>query len=466
MQQAELNFFNKQTIDTYEQSIVNVRAKQNMMQESCFSGFTERLTGKERPNSAVRHGELMREKITSYDITSKIDIQESKLISFDRVTSTDHSFRIYRDGFAGIYYTNGVISEEDGYARAEKNLELKRPYGFSPETGKCHRDKTEREMSDSELMEVAKKVIEYLNAKYPEFIYSGEVSKSDTRECMENENGLDYSNRDSCTSVDISYKHKDSKNINDGVFRISLRNFEFEKFVEMADNYLGNYNTMLELPEQLIIQMQYYGLIGKIKESLNGEDISLGTSLFTGKIGQKLFSESFSLTHDVSDKETWFSPFFDGEGVVMKDNRLPYIEKGVILRGYSDKKTAEKYGIEHTGSAWRNYSDIPSNGNVNLIIERSTKTIRELLDGRLSVVPVVYSGGGFNEKGDYVMPVLSSFLCDGEKLLGRLPEFTITTNMYDMFGDGFIGVGSDQPVFNDKSLLFKAHYSPSDQNHS
>ena len=49
--------------------------------------------------------------------------------------------------------------------------------------------------------------------------------------------------------------------------------------------------------------------------------------------------------------------------------------------------------------------------------------MKELLNGRLSVVPVRYSGGGFNEKGEYVMPVQMAYLCDGEKFLGRLPEF-------------------------------------------
>ena len=58
------------------------------------------------------------------------------------------------------------------------------------------------------------------------------------------------------------------------------------------------------------------------------------------------------------------------------------------------------------------------------------------------------------------MPVHHAFLCDGEKFLGSLPPFTFSSNMFDMFGKDFIGVGSDQPVFNDKQILIKVTVSP------
>ena len=84
----------------------------------------------------------------------------------------------------------------------------------------------------------------------------------------------------------------------------------------MADNYLANYCVPAELPDELTIQMQYYSLLDKIYECLDAEKMSLGTSLFSGKIGEKLFSDKFTVLHDVSDAETWHNVFFDGDGVV------------------------------------------------------------------------------------------------------------------------------------------------------
>lgn len=397
----------------------------------------------------------MKEKFISINTNSQVNIEENKIISFDKSNLSTYSFRVGEDGFLGVHYQEGEMSDEEGYARARQNLELKRPYPFELETGERHRDKTERELTDKEIFSLAEETLSHLHSKYPDFRLNGSVRQRKTESRQENERGLNYSNKDCSVHADFSFKHKDSKDISDGWFGIGLRNFDVDKLYSMADNYLSNFEKKAEFPEEIIVQIQYYGFLGKLSESLDAEKLCLGTSLLSGKIGQKVFSDQFTLCHDVTDAECWHDNFFDGEGVVLPGDKLSYIENGVVLRGYADKRIAKKYGVEHTGSAWRNYADIPANGNVIFRITRSEKTVKELLGGRLSVVPVRYSGGGFNEKGEYVMPVQMAYLCDGEKFLGRLPEFTLVSNMFDMFGKDFIGVGSDNPVFNDKQILVR-----------
>ncbi len=397
----------------------------------------------------------MKEKFTYTETISTVKIEENKIVAFDKNNAATYSFRVGRDGFLGVHYQKGQMSDEEGYAKAEQNLELKRPYAFEPETGERHRDKTERVFSDKELMDMTREALEHIRSKHPDFRLDGGLRQQKTKFWQENDRGLNYSNQDCSAHADFSFKHKNSKDISDGWFGIGERNFELGKLYSMADNYLGNYEKEAKLPEEIIVQIQYYGLLGKLKQSLDAERLCLGTSLLTGKLGEKIFSDRFTLCHDVSDKECWHDNFFDGEGVVLPGDKLTYVENGVVLRGYADKRIAKKYGVEHTGSAQRDFSDVPSNGYVSFRIARSDKTVKELLDGKLSVVPVRYSGGGFNEKGEYVMPVQMAYLCDGERFLGRLPEFTLVSNMFDMFGDDFIGVGSDNPVFNDKQILVR-----------
>ncbi len=402
---------------------------------------------------------MERELITSEYSYREVKIEETKIKTFSKDDRMNRSFRVYDGGYAGIQFVQGSADEDTCYKKAQDNLILKRPYKFPLETGVRHRDKTEREYSDKELMEIAREAVTYLEKNYPDFIFGGEVSAVREVKSMSNSLGLDYSNTDGMLNIGISFKHKDSKDITDGWFSIGQRNFDFKKFTDMADNYLSNFTNMVELPEELIIQRQYYGFLAKLDECLNAENLALGTSLLTGMIGEKVFADSFSLTHDVSDKETWCTPFFDGEGVVQPDDKRIYIKNGVLISGYADKFTANKYGVPHTGSAGFGMTDVPYNGNVNFRIERSGKTVKELLDGRLSVVPIMAAGGGFNDKGEYVTPVQTALLSDGERFLGRLPEFAIKGNMFDMFGKNFIGVGSDDPIFNDKQIIVKMDYS-------
>lgn len=398
----------------------------------------------------------MKEKIVMENVFSEVSYEESKLKSFHRQNIGKTSFRVYEDEKVGIHFQVGNISETEGFQKAEENLKLRpRPYAFELETGVRSRNKTERELTDKELMDTAEECMNYLREKYPQFIYSATFAQHKQNVCQTNEKGMDYSNTDCSVNVNISFKHVDSKDIVDGYFGFSLRDFDKNVFFKMSDDFLANYDKDVELPEEIIIDTQYYSLLGKLSESLNGEMLSLGTSLLSGKIGEKLFSEEFTLMHDVSDEECWFNRFWDGDGCVIENNRLLLIDKGVVLTGYADKKTAKKYNIPHTGNAYTDMADIPGPGGVNFRIARSSKTIKELLDGRYCVIPLSAGGGGFVENGDFTMPVHNSLLYDGEKILGKLPPFTAVSNMFDMFGKDFIGVGSDKPIYNDKQILFR-----------
>lgn len=397
----------------------------------------------------------MKEKYICVSQNSVVEYQESKRYNFKKSNTIEQSFRVHKDGMVGVHYQVGNMSDEEGYKLAEENLVKNRPYPFELETGVRSRNKVERELTDKELMDIADECVKYLRDTYPRFIYTVSFEQSKVIRRITNDKGMDYDMSDCAVNVSVIFKHVDSKDIQDGNFGFSLRDFDKNVFIKMADDILANYENEVELPEEIIIDEQYYGLMSKLNQSLDGENLALGTSLLSGKIGEKVFSEDFTLSHDVSEEDCWFNTFWDGDGCVNENDKVVFIDKGVVLRGYADKKTAKKYGVEHTKTAYHDFADIPGAGATRLVIERSTKTVKELLNGRYCVIPIQCSGGGFKENGDYTMPVQCSLLCDGEKILGKLPPFTMATNMFDMFGKDFIGVGSDKPIYNDKQILFR-----------
>ncbi|MCR4598263.1 MAG: hypothetical protein K5678_04450 [Acetatifactor sp.] len=383
--------------------------------------------------------------------------EEGKLASFSKESNFESSHKVYKDGKAGIHYHIGKVDDEEGYAKAEENLVRERPYPFELETGTRTRDKREHVLTDKELQATAESCMKYLNETYPKFRCKVTFTGTEFERRSVNDLGMDYSVQDYAVGVSGTFKHLDSKNIDDGYFGFNMRDFDEKVFRQVMDDYLGQYETMAEFPEEIILDVLYYGLLGFFTNHLNGEELARGTSLFTGKIGEKLFSEDFTLLHDVSDKEAWFNPFWDGDGCVLENDQLTLVENGVLKTGFADKKTAKEYNIPHTGPAYHNFSDIPGAGGLSLKIKRSDKTVKELLNGRLCVIPVDYTSSGYNEKGEYTMVIQNALLFDGEKVLGRLPEFKIATTAYDLFGKDFIGVGSDQPVYYDKQLLVRVN---------
>ena len=50
---------------------------------------------------------------------------------------------------------------------------------------------------------------------------------------------------------------------------------------------------MVELPEEIILIDKYYNYTGKLRSCLDAEYIKKGTSLLSGKIGQKVFADDF-----------------------------------------------------------------------------------------------------------------------------------------------------------------------------
>ena len=141
-------------------------------------------------------------------------------------------------------------------------------------------------------------------------------------------------------------------------------------------------------------------------------------------------------------------PFFDAEGTVNDDHRCTLIRGGVLVAVRTDKKNAAKYGLPLTGSARGEYDSVPTLGSPpsdlpSLQIASTGKTMKELLDGRKGFLVWIASGGDFAPDGHFETPVQLAYLFDGEKLLGRLPELSISSHLYDMLGQDFIGVSSD-----------------------
>ncbi len=399
---------------------------------------------------------MIKELFQQTIMETALNVSQSRIDAVMKKKITKSGCRIYKDGLIGIAGTLGE-PKDTTWAEAEGNLSKEISYPFEPEkNNKRTRDLRTLTLSESDFVKEIENLLHILRKEYPDFIFSNKTKLIESEISLSNDTGLDYINYDRSIEIGLLVKHVDSVSIFDTAIVYSSRSFEVGKILEEARQVLEGFKKEAILPQQetMPVIIHQSGLLSKVTESLNGETVGLGTSLFCDKMGTKAFHEGFNVFQD-STEEKQHVPFFDMEGVVNPDDRVLLIYKGVILKAYTDKKQATTFSFPATGSASGGYDDVPSLGYADLSITPGEKTLKELLQGEYGIMVIMASGGDYSNEGDFASPVQMAYLTDGEQLLGRLPEVNISGNIYDIFGKDFVGVSKDKPLMGERTLVVR-----------
>ncbi len=130
----------------------------------------------------------------------------------------------------------------------------------------------------------------------------------------------------------------------------------------------GTYTVILE-PLAVGEILTYLSFIGFSAKSVQNK-----ISFLTGKIGQKIFADTLTITDDFTDPNTLGLPF-DFEGA--KRTKVTLIEKGVSKGLIYDTASAEKDGVETTGHSLNSpaYGGMP----LNLVISAGDESLEEMI---------------------------------------------------------------------------------------
>ena len=391
----------------------------------------------------------MREKVTQIVKQTSLNIVQNEIQSVRRKNIRKTGCRVIADGKIGVAGGLGDVRAEELFARAEKSL----AYGIDYEVElSCNLQKQNCldsfVISDSELCKRIENILGEIRRRHPEFAVSNKVNLSHIDFTLENELNLKLQHRDCYLSLSFLLKKQGSTGIMDTFFGLVDRKLEENRVIEAASEVINAYNNLLPMPEKgLPVIISQGSLTRLFQRDLNGKIVGNKASLFQSQMGQKVFSDRFSL-EIVRDPVETYGPDFDMEGTIPVTELDWLIKDGVILRPYTDKKTAHRYGFANTGCADGNYDSVPSLGGANVEIPHAGKTLAELLNGQPGLMIQIASGGDFTPDGSFASPVQVAYLTDGHKLLGRVPELTIKGSIFDFFGNDFIGVSSDKIYVN------------------
>lgn len=150
---------------------------------------------------------------------------------------------------------------------------------------------------------------------------------------------------------------------------------------------------------------------------LEATSVAKGTSVFAGKLGEKVASDVVTAIDDGTIPNAWGSQNIDDEGTMTRKNIL--IENG-ILKGYMiDKLNGQKMGMASTGSGRRqSYKYAPTSRMTNTYIANGSSTKEEIIANTEYGLYAKYMGGGSVNPatGDFNFAVSEGYIIRNGKI--------------------------------------------------
>ena len=165
------------------------------------------------------------------------------------------------------------------------------------------------------------------------------------------------------------------------------------------------------------------GILSTFASAITSSAISRGTSFLKDKIGQKIFSNSVSISDKPDILKGLGSQSFDSEGV--KTETLKLVEQGILKDYLLDTYNGKKLNLKSNGRC---------GGTSNLYFDNGNLSYKDLLSSNSKCLYITETiGHGSNIiTGDYSVGA-TGFLVENGEFKYPVNEITIAGNFKDMF---------------------------------
>lgn len=174
---------------------------------------------------------------------------------------------------------------------------------------------------------------------------------------------------------------------------------------------------------------------------LEADFVSKGSTVYTGKLGQKVASDILTAVDDGSEPSRWGSGAVDDEGTPTR--RTVLIDHGILRSYLHDRRSAGKQGLSVTGNGRRqSYQHLPIPRMTNTYIAAGSASTEDIIAATAHGLYAKKLGGGQVDPitGDFVFAVTEGYLIEdgkvgpmvrGATLVGNGPK---TLHKVDMIG--------------------------------
>lgn len=193
---------------------------------------------------------------------------------------------------------------------------------------------------------------------------------------------------------------------------------------------------------------------------VNGKLVQKGASPLKDKKNRRLIDRSVTIHDDALLKEGVATRPFDREGIASR--RIPIFKNGILKNFLFDLQTAGLLRQKSTGSAVRDYDEMPCPGISNIVVSPGEWSVADMVkDIKNGIIVHNVIGGGQSNilAGDFSCNVSLGFRIKNGKIIGRVKDTMIAGNAYDVMSN-IEGIGKKiesigcfyTPAFYFKSL--------------
>ncbi len=375
-----------------------------------------------------------------------LNVTGGKIDSFREKEETTGTVRVYENGCIGIAGCLGTPDEKALTEKAAEALTLGIPYpcnlGGALEQEILRKDEI---IPIPEFIPTMQNFLDRLGETCPRFAFSNKIKLSYRKTEYRNSLGRHLTSSGSYLSVQLIAQNRGSGNLFDTAFGYEGDTFDADALLARFKNQYDAFYTPADIePGRIPVVMESSDLFGTFLQHFVAEMYVSGASLFSGKLGQKAFSERLSLKNDMNPETNTGVCFFDKEGCVAPDFRPALIDKGFLTGLLTTKKSADNFNVPNLGTAADAYDGVPSLGFNRFYVEPTAQSLSALVPGK-AIYVVMASGGDTTPGGHFATPVQMAYLMEDGKFVGRLPELNIAGDVFNMLGKDYIGAVSGEP---------------------
>ncbi len=197
----------------------------------------------------------------------------------------------------------------------------------------------------------------------------------------------------------------------------------------------------------------FASLLGIVASGLSARSVFKGISPFAGKLGQRVFNESFTLMDDPLADGSVYSYPFDDEGVPARTKNI--IDRGIVTEWISSLKYAARLGVRPSGNGSRGHSSLPEPSFSNIVVDGGDDDSNSLFATvRSGVLVDQFIGLGQSNTltGEFKANLDLAYVIENGEITGRVKDCMLSGNLFELL--------AADSVFSSERIRYGAALAP------